>query len=615
MARKKTRRTREAPREMAAVMFTDVHGYSSLAQRDEALAVRLLELKRTLADPLIAEHRGRLVKTIGDALMVEFKSALAAVRCATELQKRLHKHNKQVPEKERLIVRIGVHMGDVIRKDGDLLGDTVNIAARVEPQAAPGGIAVTQSVYDQIRGKFDLPLLSLGGVKLKGIDAEMPLYAVVFPWSGSSPKSTGPGFFVRLKQHHMFRIASWYATAAYVLVLVANAVFPDIGFTREDVRYLIGAVALGFPLVLTFGWMFIPPSKENPEQFSRWKRVRFRLGAVVSLVVVIFVALSGVYLWRFNAGRMGEISTKVTGTPSIVVLPFQKLGRVDDAMAADMQETIEDTFSNLGGLKVISHAALPPTLGSASALAEVFKVTGATLILQGSIEHTDAKSYYSVRMQLVSAAGAETLYSVMGEYAYDASSSDIAKQAAFSLAGPVRSLTLAVDGLTKGYATTKNQRALQLLRQALISFNYDDNGTAKAVTLLHEALAVDPNFAQAHAYLAVMEVWGGNDAQAKAAETEIAMAEKLAPGLPEAKLARGALQAWIYNDNAAADKTLESVQDTIGNRFMLHWTRAYVLRLLGRWDDALREYQTAEALDPYQPWPPESAAVLSFGKR
>jgi class 3 adenylate cyclase/TolB-like protein/Tfp pilus assembly protein PilF len=181
----------ESQREMVAVMFTDVSGYSALAQHDEALALRLLEVKRTIADPVIAEYHGHLIKTIGDALMVEFKSALDAVRCAAALQQRLYEHNLVVPAEQQISVRIGVHLGDVVRKGDDIFGDTVNIAARVEPQAPPGGIAVTHAVYEQIRNKFELPLSGLGSFRLKGIDGGTVLYAVVLPWGPVHPKGQG----------------------------------------------------------------------------------------------------------------------------------------------------------------------------------------------------------------------------------------------------------------------------------------------------------------------------------------------------------------------------------------------------------------------------------------
>ncbi|MGH8321438.1 MAG: hypothetical protein ACRESI_05735, partial [Gammaproteobacteria bacterium] len=107
-------------------------------------------------------------------------------------------------------------------------------------------------------------------------------------------------FMARLKRHHIFRVASAYAVAAYILILVANAVFPDIGLSRADVRYIIAALALLFPVALVLGWMFIPPSKQNLDKFSHWQQLRFRLGSVLTVVIVVLVTLSGIYLWHAN---------------------------------------------------------------------------------------------------------------------------------------------------------------------------------------------------------------------------------------------------------------------------------------------------------------------------
>ncbi|MGB9429484.1 MAG: hypothetical protein WCC11_06345 [Gammaproteobacteria bacterium] len=103
-------------------------------------------------------------------------------------------------------------------------------------------------------------------------------------------------FMARLKRHHIFRVASVYAIAAWVLIQVANGVFPDIGLTRADVRVVIAAVALLFPVALVLGWMFIPPSKENPAKFSSWQHLRWKLGSVLTLVIVVLVVISGIYL-------------------------------------------------------------------------------------------------------------------------------------------------------------------------------------------------------------------------------------------------------------------------------------------------------------------------------
>lgn len=601
----------DAAREMAAVMFTDVRGYSALAQRDEALALRLLVVKRDLADPLIAEHHGRLVKTIGDALMVEFKSALAAVQCATDLQKKLHEHNQSVPDAERLVVRIGVHLGDVVRKDGDLLGDTVNIAARVEPEAPPGGIALTQTVYEQIRGKFDYPLLPLGGQKLKGIEGEVPLYAVKLPWQSDVPTAgPRPGLIARLKQHHVFRVASVYATAAYVLILVANAVFPDVGLTREDVRYVIAGLALGFPLVLTLAWMLVPPSRENPEHFSRWRRVRWRMGAVFSLVVIAFATFSGIYLWRLNT-RFVPASSRDVSTASVVVLPFDRVGAVDASLTDGLQGTLETSLAGLGSVRVIAHSAIGVPAGGPVLAAA--RGAGARYLIQGSVQRDGPKGEYTVRAALVSVSDAAPIFSFTDTYAAGAPSVALEQQVASRLAGPLRFVSRPDDWLAKGFPTTSDARALELLREALMADYY--GGDASPVTLLREAVDRDPHFAQAHAYLAYFIVEADDSAPSRAmSEDELTRARHLAPGLPEASLAQGAI-AWRVQDDATALRELAAAAAELPSNFLLHFTYGRELQYRGRDDDTLKEILAAAAIDPYQQWTTDYAARIYFFRR
>jgi adenylate cyclase len=171
----------DTQRDIAAVMFTDMRGFTALMQSDEELTLQLLELKRRLAKPLLEKHRGRLIKTIGDAFMVEFRSAVDAVRCAVALQQALHDHNATVPAGRQLHIRIGIHMGDVLRSGDDLLGDTVNIAARVEPHADADGVSMTQAVYEQVRNRIEYRIEAQGIVELKGVAGETALYRVLLP--------------------------------------------------------------------------------------------------------------------------------------------------------------------------------------------------------------------------------------------------------------------------------------------------------------------------------------------------------------------------------------------------------------------------------------------------
>src|ERR1700760_2589847 len=163
-------------------MFTDMVGYSALSQRDDKLALQLLEEHRQLLRQIFPRFHGTEIKTIGDAFLVEFNSALEAAQCAIEIQRTLTKRNTDVPPDRRIEVKIGIHIGDVVHRGGDVYGDGVNIASRIEPLAGPGGICVSMDVERQIRNALDARLEKLAPTELKNISVTMDLFRIVLPW-------------------------------------------------------------------------------------------------------------------------------------------------------------------------------------------------------------------------------------------------------------------------------------------------------------------------------------------------------------------------------------------------------------------------------------------------
>src|SRR5271165_2697096 len=159
-------------RKLAAILVSDVVGYSRLAGADEdRILARLRTLRSDLIDPTIAVHHGRVVKRTGDGALVEFRSVVDAVRCAIEVQNAMVERNAGVPEDRRIDFRIGIHVGDVVEEaDGDLMGDGVNIAARLEGVAMPGGICLSEQSYWQVKGRLDLAVTDLGQTQLKNIE-------------------------------------------------------------------------------------------------------------------------------------------------------------------------------------------------------------------------------------------------------------------------------------------------------------------------------------------------------------------------------------------------------------------------------------------------------------
>jgi adenylate cyclase len=157
-------------RRLAAILAADVAGYSRLMGEDEEGTLAALKAIRSeVIDLKIAEHRGRIVKTTGDGLLGEFASVVDAVRCAVEVQRAIAERNIDVPADNRIEFRIGINLGDIIIDNGDIFGDGVNVAARLEASAEPGGICVSRVVRDQVRDKLDFPFEDLGEQNLKNI--------------------------------------------------------------------------------------------------------------------------------------------------------------------------------------------------------------------------------------------------------------------------------------------------------------------------------------------------------------------------------------------------------------------------------------------------------------
>jgi adenylate cyclase len=176
-------------RKLAAILVSDVVGYSRLAGADEdRILARLRTLRSDLIDPTIAVHNGRIVKRTGDGSIVEFRSVVDAVRCAIEIQNGLIERNAGVPEDRRIEFRVGIHVGDVVEEsDGDLMGDGVNIAARLEGVASPGAICLSEDAYRQVKQRLDLKVSDLGPTSLKNITEPMRVYSVEVGVSSQAP--------------------------------------------------------------------------------------------------------------------------------------------------------------------------------------------------------------------------------------------------------------------------------------------------------------------------------------------------------------------------------------------------------------------------------------------
>src|SRR5580693_3175406 len=182
-----------AVRRLAAILAADVAGYSRLMGADEeGTHERLKAHRRELVDPKISEHSGRIVKTTGDGMLVEFPSVVDAVRCAAEVQRAIIDREAGMPEDRRIKFRIGINLGDIIVDGDDIFGDGVNVAARLEALAEPGGLCISRMVRDQIRDKLSYPFEDLGEQSVKNIARPVRVYALRPEGTAKPPELSAP---------------------------------------------------------------------------------------------------------------------------------------------------------------------------------------------------------------------------------------------------------------------------------------------------------------------------------------------------------------------------------------------------------------------------------------
>ena len=216
---------RGVQRKLAAIVAADVAGYSRLMEADEESTLAALKAhRRALVDPKIKEHRGKIIKTTGDGLLLEFASAVDAVRCAVEIQRGMADRNAGVPQQKRIEFRIGINLGDIIHDDNDIFGDGVNVAARLEGLAEPGGICVSQGVRDPVRDKLGFTFEDMGEQALKNISAPVHAYRVRF--EGAEPANRTAAAFRRPRPRNAVAASAIGLAAVCAVAVVAVVLWP-----------------------------------------------------------------------------------------------------------------------------------------------------------------------------------------------------------------------------------------------------------------------------------------------------------------------------------------------------------------------------------------------------
>src|SRR5437773_2751123 len=486
-------------RKLAAIMFTDMVGYSALAQRDDKVALELLEEHRRLLREIFPRFHGTEIKTIGDAFLVEFGSALEAAQCAIEIQRALAKRNADVAANRHIAVKIGIHIGDVVHRDGDVYGDGVNIASRIEALAGAGGICVSMDVERQIRNALEARFEKFGTADLKNIKLPMDLFRIVLPWeSGGKPRS-------------------------------------EIRVPKKSQLDLLAVAAVVVLVGLLFGWWFIQRSAGHRQNASSgspsWvPAVPAKAPDQNSVAVLPFVNLSddkgSEY---FSDGVSEELLTVLQKIPGLHVA-----ARTSAFSFKGKNATAQEIGQKLGVAHLVDGSVRKS--GDSVRIAARLTRTDTGEQLWSENFTRDLKDVFAVQTEL-----AQTIVGQLSGQ-LTAGAPDPAAKAA---------IQAQVQAAEKG--GTKNVEAHQhYLQGRFYSNRFSEKDAGTALAEYQRAVELDPSFALAWASLAETHLWfckystqGGLaifDAELARARDAATRALTLEPNLPEAFRARADIQ-------------------------------------------------------------------------
>jgi adenylate cyclase len=468
-------------------MFTDLSGFTQLAQADEPLALRLIDEQEALIRPLVEARRGRQVKSMGDGLLIELPNALDAVECAVEIQRRIHERNSE-PGAHPLRLRIGLHLGDIQRRGTDIVGDSVNVASRIEPLAEPGGICLSEQVFAQVRNKTPYQLERLGTRTLQGVRDPVDVYRVVLPWM-VTPQPLGGA--------PTFRIA----------VLPLSNISPDAS---------------------------------------------------------------------------------------------------DEYFADGLTEELISVLSRIRGLRVIARTSVNQYKSSPKSVRQISSELSVGALLEGSVRR--AGTHLRITLQLIDGLTEEHRWAET----YNRELQDVFEIQAEVAERTAEALKLELVGTDREAlhrAPTSSVEAYELYLRGVTAFQrvadegWNRSGTDEAVKYFEAAIVKDPRSSAAHSGLANLliaamgEVYQRPEVESRIRDL-VQRGLELDPDSPEAHTARGNFALQVESDWVRSEEEFLRAIALNPSSSNAHAWYGILLRTLGRYDDAIRQFRLAAELNP-----------------
>jgi len=550
-------------RKLAAILVTDIVGYSRLAGADEdRILARLRTLRSDLIEPTISVHRGRVVKGTGDGFIVEFRSVVDAVRCAIELQHGLMERNAGLPPERRIEFRVGIHLGDVVEEsDGDLMGDGVNIAARLEGIAKPGAICLSEDAYRQVKGRLDLIVNDLGQTELKNIAEPIRVYSLeVGPAAQASPAAS-PAPAEKPAPPRLSIVVLPFTSLG---VDLEHEMFVD-GVTESlttDLSRLNNAVVVSRNTASTYKGKSV-----DAKQIGRDLNVRYVLegsiqrgGSRMRINVQLIDAITGNHLWA---------------------------DRFDKPMADlfDMQDEIVSKLANeLRPELIAAEAKRAENVADPDSMDLYFQ--GVQQFNKGGVPNIEAARGYFERAVALDPTNIDALVG--------AARADVLVGAIFTTEHRAERLAEAEALLIKGISIAPRNYWAHLW---LGFIQIQTNRASRAIGELEQALSLNRNLGAAHAWTGQAKITMG---RAEEAEAHLNEAFRLSPNDAVAFIwthIRGLTKLHLGADEEAVALFRRSV-DASRNYPLNHFYMAAALANLGRLEEAQAEVNAGRALAP-----------------
>jgi len=556
-------------RQLAAIMFTDIVGYTALMGKDSEKALKLVRISKEIQKPLVEKHNGKWLKEMGDGAMAQFSTALDAVNCSIEIQ-------EIARGKLDAKLRIGIHLGDVTVEEHDVYGDGVNVASRLESIADPGGIYVSDAIEKAIRGQTNIQAKYLGEARLKNVDYGVRIYALQgvglpVPDLKQDKELTGR-FLAELQRRGVLRAGILYILVSLLLILL----LPYLQSWAEIPAWagvaLIITLVIGLPMALILAWRyehspdgFVRTSSENSWQnpLDAGQRKPLTSNFIIVGLILVIIAIYAYPRYVSPTKPSDQAESEVTiDDKSIAVLPFTNMSNDPDQeyFSDGMMEEILNHLVKIEDLQVTSRTSVMQYKGTTKTIGEIAKELGVATILEGSVRKAGNK--VRITVQLINGKTDKHLWSETFDRTLDdifAIQSEVAQLVASSLQAKVRPEVL----VRIESQPTANMEAYNLWLEGNFLYTPGEAGN-RAMDLWKKAIELDPNFAPA--YVSIGNDWlnrggfagkGTREEFLPKASSNLKRAMELDPDYPALHESLGNMHLWYEWDFEAAGKEFE----------------------------------------------------------